>query len=388
VTNVLTALSLPEPGGPTPLPGTMWGRWQLRSRPPPRSPLRPGVYGLGVVTRTRRESSAEDVIRLASAGATGLSVAIPLVTLAVYATSPSLTNHLPEAAAGSAVYVSLYVRHVRLGLRGERPRALPFTLAAMAVVTIGLTPLLGVAWLFTFSALVASLLITTRLRWSLPSVVGILIGASFWAAALGVGAVFPDNRALGLVAWVPLGVMTRASAVFVLVWLVQAVRRVQAGRLALAAASLGAERERIDMELSASVGAELEAIVQLSISANAGARGGSPMAESELQVLVAQSRGALASARKVISRFTLAPPEAELHRALLLLRAAGVDATVELPEAGLPTSFSESTRSALHGAVADLLEGDVGVPMVLKLSGTGTECRVEAVRAATEEPAA
>jgi hypothetical protein len=134
--------------------------------PAPSVALRsPKAYRGAVATPLVRERTAADLIRLASAGAIAFSIAVPLVTVVLFATE---SQHFPEALLATALYLPLYVHHVRYGLRGERPRLLPLTLGAMAVVIVGFTPLLGAEWFYTYSAIVASVLVTTRPRFSFP----------------------------------------------------------------------------------------------------------------------------------------------------------------------------------------------------------------------------
>jgi hypothetical protein len=137
--------------------------------PSPPVPLpRPMSRRLVSVARTPPVRAADELIRLASAGAVSFSIAVPLVIVVLFATTPSVWHHFPEAATATALYLPLYVHHVRYGLRGERPRFLLLTLGAMAVVIVGVTPLLGAEWFYAYSAFVASVLVTTPPRFSFP----------------------------------------------------------------------------------------------------------------------------------------------------------------------------------------------------------------------------
>ena len=151
---------------------------------PPVSLPRPRSRRLVKVARTPRVRAADELIRLASAGAVTFSIAVPLVIVVLFATTPSVWHHFPEAAAATTLYLPLYVHHVRFGLRGKRPRHLPLTLGAMAVVIVGVTPLLGAEWFYAYSALVASVLVTTPPRFSFPVVACTLAAVGIWAAEL------------------------------------------------------------------------------------------------------------------------------------------------------------------------------------------------------------
>ena len=335
-----------------------------------------------------RMKEAEDLIRLASIGAITFSIAVPLVVLAQFAFGPSSLPHFLLAAAATAVYLPLHVDHVRSGLCGKRSPRLRLTLGAMAVVIIGATPLLGAEWFYAFSALVASVLVTTAPRFSFPATAGILVVVGIWAGGLLPGGLLTPVYGGGLASYFPLAVAVRAATVFVLVWLVGALRSVQSARVALAGAALEAERARIEFELRETVAAELAAVVVKGVHAEDAASRGSPTLAQELESLVEGSRLALANARRITRGYKLAAPAAELEKAASLLRAAGIETTIELPDVELPTTLDESLRSALQAAVLQLLSQEAAGPTVLKLGYRSGQFQVEAVRQATCEPAA
>jgi signal transduction histidine kinase len=304
----------------------------------------------------------------------------------LYATTHSVWHLFPEAAAATALYLPLYVHHVRYGLRGERPRFLLLTLGAMAGVIVGFTPVLGAEWFYAYSAIVASVLVTTPPRFSFPAAACTLAAVGIWAAELrndsGIH-IFGG----GLAAYFPFAVADRAAAVFVLVWLVGALRRVQLARTALAEAALGAERSRIDIELSESVVFELEQVIMKGVHAEDAARRGSPKVEEELASLVVGSRLALANARRIIRQYKIVSPAAELEKATLLLRSAGIEATIVIADSDLPLTLDESLRSALQAAVARLLSEDVAGPVVIQLGRVSGQFQLEIVGPSKDEPA-
>jgi hypothetical protein len=354
---------------------------------PPVAVRTPKAYRGVVVPPFVRERTADDFIRLASAGAIAFSIAVPLVTVVLFATFAADMPRFPEAALATALYLPFYVHHVRYGLRGERPRRLPLTLGAMTVIIVGFTPLLGAEWFYTYSAIVASVLVTTRPRFSFPAVACTLAAVGIWAAQLRNDAGIPLFGG-GQAVYFPFGVADRAAAVFILVWLVGALRRVQSARLALADVALESERGRVDIELSESVVSELDEVIIKGVHAEEAARRGSPKVEEELESLVKGSRLALANARRIIRQYTIASPAAELEKAALLLRSAGIEATIELPDVHLPATLDQSLRSALQVAVAQLLSEEAAGPVVLKLAFSNGHFQLETVRPSKVEPAA
>jgi two-component system sensor histidine kinase DesK len=354
---------------------------------PPVSHSSPKPRRVVRVAQTSPVRSAHDLIRLASVGAITFSFAVPLVIVVLFATTHSVWHLFPEAAVATALYLPLYVHHVRYGLRGERPRFLLLTLGAMAGVIVGFTPVLGAEWFYAYSAIVASVLVTTPPRFSFPAAACTLAAVGIWAAELrndsGIH-IFGG----GLAAYFPFAVADRAAAVFVLVWLVGALRRVQSARAALAEAALEAERGRMDIELSESVVSELEEVITKGVHAEDAAKRGSPKVAEELESLVKGSRLALANARRIIRQYKIVSAQAELEKAALLLRSAGIEATIAIPDTDVPLILDESLRSALQVAVAQLLSEDEVGPIVLKLGRANGQFQLETVRPSKDEPAA
>jgi hypothetical protein len=100
------------------------------------------------------------------------------------------------------------------------------------------------------------------------------------------------------------------------------------------------------------------------------------VAGQELGLLVDQSRRTLSTARRLLHRYTL-PARAELETAEALLRAAGIDATVDVPEDELPTTLDGPTRTSLRRLTDELLRGDPGGPVVITLGPDGGGLHVE-----------
>jgi two-component system, NarL family, sensor histidine kinase DesK len=342
----------------------------------------PVAYDEGAIAASRRGRTMDAVSRLASVGALGLSVALPLLVLLGYASLPPYSHHLPEASAATALYLPLHVRHVRSGLRGVRPGALRWTLPAMAVVIVAFTPLLGVAWLYTFPALAASVLVTTRPRVSFPALACILVAVGVWAGHLApqLGHAQDIN--------VPAAVLDRAMMVFVLVWLVGALRRIQSARLALAEEALEAERRHADHELGRTVGAQLDSVVRSGQRALETMRTSPQQAEEELESAVEGSRRTLTQARRLLGRYQQVSSRAELDTAASLLRAAGMEVRVVVPGEALPPALDESLRTSLRAAVAQLLADETTGLVVLKLGRENGVYTLDAVLVPSTEPRA
>ena len=290
---------------------------------------------------------SDGLIRLAAAGAVACSIVLPLLELTrIAAGSTASPGHAAQALVATACYLPLHVRHVRHATRGTRPAGAGWTLLAMAVVIIGALPVIGTSWLTSLHALAVSALIVLRPPWSLLVVAGVLAAP----APLAIG--FGDPQ---WAAFYAVSVVWRGAAVFVLVWLVGATRRLQEARLVLAEQAIARERLRIDGELRRTVGAALEAIVARGEWAIALAARHPAMVEDEVRVLAECSRRALAEARRMIRGYQRRSLRMELDSAVALLAAAGIQTRMVLPGGDLPETVDAGPLAALRAAVARLL---------------------------------
>jgi two-component system, NarL family, sensor histidine kinase DesK len=319
---------------------------------------------------------SDRLVRLAAAGAVACSIVLPLLELARIVTEQTPgPGHAVPALVATACYLPLYVRHVRHATRGTRPAGAGWTLLAMAVVIIGALPVIGTSWLTSLHALGVSALIVLRPPWSLLVVAGVLAAP----APLAIGFGDPQWAAFSAIS-----VVWRGAAVFVLVWLVGATRRLQEARVVLAEQAIAHERLRIDGELRRTVGAALEAIVARGEGAIALAAWNPAMVEDELRVLAERSRRALAEARRMIRGYQRRSLRTELDAAAALLAAAGIQTRLVLPGGDLPETVDAGPRAALRAAVARLLHDgaardcwivvtrqDGRVQLELRLDGSG-----------------
>jgi two-component system, NarL family, sensor histidine kinase DesK len=305
---------------------------------------------LQVVGRVKERRQADRFIWLATAGAVACSIVLPLLELARIVTgrTPS-PGHAPLAVAATAGYLPLHVRHVWHATRGSRPAGAGWTLTAMAVVILGALPVIGTSWLTSLHSLAVSVLIVVRPPWSLLAV------AALVAAPTPLAIAFGDAQ---WAAFYTVSVVWRGAALFVLVWLVGATRRLQEARVLLAEEALARERLRIDGELRRTLGAALEAIVARGRWASELAGRDAATLDDELRALVDGSRRALAQARRTIRGYQQLSLRAELDSAAALLTAAGIQTRLELPRGELPETVGAAPRAALRAAVARLLRDD------------------------------
>lgn len=307
---------------------------------------------LVVIRLERHDERAPRLLALAGPGVVAYSVVLPLVTVGLVAESWGHGyGDAGWALAATAVYLPIHVGHVRRALRGDRSVGGPLGLAVMALAIAAVLPVVGPPWLAVLGSLVVSALLVLRPPWSAVLAGAVVVGTVPLAMALAA-----DGASLGDAAtmahWYTSVVVFRASSLFVLVWLLVSLGRLQRARAALAADAVLHERLRIDEELRATVGAELESIAATggriaTADVEVGATLEPQALRAELQALVDSARRTLAQARRLSNGYQRPSLDAELDLAVSLLRAAGIDASVDRPVGGLPVVADASRQAAL-----------------------------------------
>jgi two-component system, NarL family, sensor histidine kinase DesK len=322
-----------------------------------------------------RSTPAGPLARVGLAWVTVYCLAFPFVENAVaIANSPGWTMRPAGwVLLGTACYVPLYLRHVRYFLRGARPPHAAWSLAAIAAVTAGFTPLAQGYWLRSYFALGVCLLITGPWRWALPGL------AALAAIQIPLGAGLDQTAGIAPAGGIyyPITLIWRVSAVFVPLWLFRALRQLEAARHDLAQDAVLRERLRLDDRLRETVGAALAAITARGERLAGQARSDPAAAAPELADLARQSRRTLADARRLLSGLHQPSPAAELETAAALLTAAGIRTRIVTPDGGLPAQSSEPFRAELRTAIARLLRDDPARDRVLLLAGADGHLHLE-----------
>ncbi len=319
---------------------------------PPTPILRMGApVGSGVVVRVGHRERLGGFARLATPGALAYSCVFSLVQLGLVIEYPGHPEDARWAVLATACYLPFHLHHVRWVARGLHPPAAGWTFAALAAVVTAAVPFAGINWLPVFAVVAVSAVLVLPWPWSLLIACGVAVAQA--PLALAIGSPLP-----GAAIYYAHTVWWRASALVVPIWLLGAIRQLQATREALAEDAVVRERLRLDAELRRTVGTALESIaargrltVEL-VDQDPGTAG------SELRELVDGSRRTLAEARQLISRYQQPSLAAELETAVALLTEAGIRTRIELPPQGLPPTAGRGVRAALRTATADVLHDD------------------------------
>lgn len=236
--------------------------------------------------------------------------------------------------------------------RGRRPRHAPWLIAAFVVINAAAFPVIGVAWFAAGEQLAALAAAYLRPRWSVPAVVALTAAPAALAVAgtdEALSRYFAQNTPL----W--------ALIIGVLAGLARIAARLRASRAELAGSAVVAERVRMDDELGASLGAELEQLIAAGEHAARIAAGDPATAERELRALTTASRATLAQTRRMVSRYQAITVRSEVSTAVALLAAAGIPAGVEVPDAVLSQVLDPERvagfRSGLTTVLHDQAQG-------------------------------
>jgi two-component system, NarL family, sensor histidine kinase DesK len=309
--------------------------------------------------------------RLVTAGTVAYCLVFPLLQIGVIASySNSVHDNAVWAALATAAFLPFYLRHILYFIRGLRAPAAGWTLAAMAVLIIGATPLAGSEWLPTYFALAVATLIVLPWRWSLPGLAVLAAMQVLFALALPVLVPSPAAYFVTTLLW-------RTSGVFVPVWLVSAVRQLERARRELAEDAVLRERQRVDAELRDTLGTALASIVARGQRSAALAGKDPGAAGPQLAALVEMSRGTLADTRRLLSGYHQPSLWAELETAASLLAAAGISTRLALPAGDPPDIVDAEFRSGLRATTARLLRDESARSCVIAVRSDGGQMRLD-----------
>lgn len=331
-----------------------------------------------VVIRLHDLDRSGPLVQFAGPATMAYAAVFPLVQVGLIAESTALWRGGGYADGAWALlatvaYLPLYLHIVRHAARGRRAPAGGWTLVALTGVVAAALPL-GDLWLSTFHVVAVAALLVLRPPWSL----GVLAAVVAVPAPL---AVLLDSQVQAAPAYYSVTVLWRSAAVFVPIWLVGAVRRLQEERQALADEAVVRERLRIDTELRATLGTALEAIERQGREALILMDGDRAPLEDELRAVVDGARRTLAQARQVVTGYQRATLAAELDTAATLLTAAGVETRVVLPPEGVPSMVNDALRTALRADIARLLRDDATQACLITVTRPPEGVRVDVAAA-------
>jgi signal transduction histidine kinase len=262
--------------------------------------------------------------------------------------------NLRAGLVATAITIPLHVRHLIYGVRGERPPAGAWTLAAMAIVTVAAAFLAGEVWMREFSPLAVSILIVV------PGIRGFLLtGAVVLAPLLFAGPhwyVTPDHPLPGV--YLAFVVVWRTTTQYVPLRLLAALRALESAGDELETRAVVQARVRIDSDVRKGVGAALQEIIARGEAARAAADADPRRAVVELQRMVSESRRALADARRLVAGYRASSVRVDLDAVTALLEASGARVRIVVADGISLDAADERARDIIRAALAEALRGE------------------------------
>lgn len=299
--------------------------------------------GRGVV----RVRDHDGLSRSGTAAVLGVSLLVPL--LGVYRVAVLSPQYALLTVVVTAAVLPVQTWLVLVVIRGRTSPRHRWALAALTTAVLVLVPIIGVDWLnllYPASALV--LLVVPR-----PLSIALFVGLM---AASGLLAVPLDDP--GWVAYYALGTFMVGTGVAVPVWLAAAARQLRAAQSALADDRVIQERLRITDDLRAVLSPALERLAAQGERAGDRATTDAAGTTDDVRELVRDARAILADVRRLSARYQRASLPTELHTAVTLLAASGIEADLQLPPNASAHALDDEQRSALRDRVLRLLSDD------------------------------
>src|SRR5579872_981955 len=295
------------------------------------------------------------------------AVGMPVWSFGRVVAGPHRTDAAVAGAMAMACSVVLALWLLVPAARGRRPRHAGGLIAAFAVINVAAFPVIGAAWFAAGEQLAVLAAVYLRPRWSVPAVVA-LAATPAAIAATGHDVTLDRYFAQNTVFW--------ALTMGVLIWLARAAARLRASRQELVSSAVIAERVRIDDELGASLGAELERLIAAGERAARTAGDDPARAERDLRALTGASRSALAQTRRVVSRYQAITVRSELSTAMALLAAAGIPAYVDVPSAVLGQALDSERVAGFRSGLTTVLHDQGPGRCLITADGGGGDLRL------------
>jgi two-component system sensor histidine kinase DesK len=220
--------------------------------------------------------------------------------------------------------------------RGRRVRYSGWVIAAFALIN-GAVPIVGARWFAGAEQLAVLLTVFVWPRWAVPAVAAPAAAPAAMAAA-GRNVTLRRYFAQNTVFW--------SLLIATLIWPARVAAKLRASRQELANSAVMAERLRIDDELAASVGRELERLLAAGQRAARLAGDYPAAAERELRSLTTYSRRA--KTRRMVSQYQAVTVRSEMATAMTLLAAAGSSAIQDVDSTVLDHAFDSDHTAGVR----------------------------------------
>jgi signal transduction histidine kinase len=252
--------------------------------------------------------------------------------------------------------------------RARRPRHAGWLIGTFIIINGAAFAVIGVLWFAAGEQLAVIAAVYLDLRWAVPAVVA-LAAAPAASAFAGHDPVAGRYFAQNTLYW--------AIAMGLLIYVARAAAELRARKRELAESAVIAERARIDAELGASIGAELEQLIPAGRRAEHAARDDPAAAEHDLRAVTSASRRALATTRRMVSHYQTITARSEVGTAVKLLAAAGIAARVEVPADVLSQVLDNQRLAKFRSQLTAALRDEAVCECVISARGSGSDLQLE-----------
>ncbi|MFF4417265.1 sensor histidine kinase [Streptosporangium sp. NPDC001559] len=269
---------------------------------------------------------------------------------------------------------------VRRALRGREPSGVPVALIVEIAVTYGtipvlfsLSPFLGYNWASSMQTILASaVLLRLRLGAAIPvmAVIGMI--------DLGMGFVV-SGGSVPLALYNLVTVVVTSGVTYGAVRLVVVSEQLAEARMELAEAAVLRERLRISRDLHDGLGSSLTAIALKGDLAHRLVDADPGAAKTELSELAAVARDAAQEVRQVARGYREMSLAQEVHRAVALLEASGVNCRTDLAELTVPRPVDEALAWAVREGVTNVVRHSQATTCSISTSADEGAVRLELV---------
>lgn len=281
-----------------------------------------------------------------------LTVVSPLFTIAGFQGDPG--NPVVAVLAGGAIG-ALQLRHSLAAARGERPRAWPWTLLALAVLAD--VPAVWFTWDWAVMQyfVLASAVMLLPGRLAAVSVAATLLGVVVAGVAEGLTAGMGAGPTAFLILYWIVGLLTGGVALYGSARLVRVADELHSARTELAELAIGRERLRVSRDLHDLLGQSLSAVSLKGDLAIRLLRSDPLAARAEIQGLTEVARDALRDIHAVTRDERAVSLRTETDGAAALLAAAGIDARIDVDLPGLAAPVGSVLAWTVREGVTNLL---------------------------------
>jgi two-component system sensor histidine kinase DesK len=296
------------------------------------------------------------------------AVGQPVIGVGRVLDGPHRTSAVVAAVLAAACSAPLGLWLLVPAARARAPRRAGWLVAAYAAVNLAAFAVIGAEWFSLFLLLGVMAVAYLPPRWSVPAVAALAAAPAAMAAA---------GHDVVLGRYFAFDTLYYALLVGMVIWLARIAVRLRAGRQELADSAVITERVRIDDELKATIGAELERLIAAGEHAARAAAGDPAVAERELRALTGLSRRALARTRRMVSQYQVVTVRSELSTAMALLTAAGIGVRSDVPATVLGQALESQRLAGFRSGLTTVLHDDTARACVIAADGTGGDLRLE-----------